>query len=329
MDIKEVWIEFKDRITSPLFGSFVLSWIVCNWRIPIVLIFYKHIELISTKTTYIDVITRYSDPLHTFVLPAIFSIAYTFGYPVVKRSINVYLAKQTRATDEALLKVGDGATVSLDALLTTKAELKKKRGELADLLKEEGITKEDNKLLTEKNSELQGQMLLQREQQASAILELNKLNENKVSEIILSNNNVIASLTNSESIKLKSLKEATDLVAAEQQSMLEFQEKLLSGERERVGDLKIALKESEEKIELLRSEFESNRKDFVVLNNKYQITLRNLRELKGADVHVFEKSVFVLESILKNGDLLEESKYYQLIEDLLIEFKERFNDLRK
>jgi len=142
--MKEIWTEFKDRITSPFFGSFVLSWFIYNWQIPLVLIFYKLDDLVKAKTTYIDFILRYKSVEYMIVWPLVSAFLYTFLYPHFKRLINTYTAIQTLKTDTKLLKLGETAPVSQQKFLSMHAELKKNRNELATLLIEESSTKIKN-----------------------------------------------------------------------------------------------------------------------------------------------------------------------------------------
>lgn len=44
----------KERMKSPLYGTFILSWLVCNWKIIIVLFFTSTKELGQHKMSYID-----------------------------------------------------------------------------------------------------------------------------------------------------------------------------------------------------------------------------------------------------------------------------------
>jgi len=149
MEIKEIWTEFKDRITSPFFGSFVISWLIWNWQIPVVLLFYKLEDLVEAKTTYIDFILRHQSFWFMIFFPAAFAFSYTFGYPHFKRWINTYTAKQTLKTEEALLRLGETAPVSQDKFLGMHAELKKNKNALAALLIEESA-------YMNRNEELEG-----------------------------------------------------------------------------------------------------------------------------------------------------------------------------
>lgn len=147
MDVKEIWSEFKDRINSPLFGSFIISWTVVNWRIPIVLLFYKSLDLSNSKTSYIDFIQRNSGWWMSLFLPLGLAILYILIYPILKRQISKYLTKENLKTDKVLSGINDTASVSVSRFTATKTALRENEKELARLLNEEGATDEKNKKL--------------------------------------------------------------------------------------------------------------------------------------------------------------------------------------
>lgn len=147
MDIKEVWSEFKDRINSPLFGSFIISWTAVNWRIPIVLLFYKSVELANSKTSYIDVIERYSNWWDSLAFPLLLAASYILIYPHIKRLISRYITKEALKTDKILLEINDKANIPVSLFIATKNALKESEKELANLISEEGTINEKNKIL--------------------------------------------------------------------------------------------------------------------------------------------------------------------------------------
>ena len=77
--------ELKDRLASPLFFSFLISWCIINWKIIIGLIFYKNSELkMDGYISYIDFITQNLKASHTLFYPLFAAILYTFIYPIVR-----------------------------------------------------------------------------------------------------------------------------------------------------------------------------------------------------------------------------------------------------
>lgn len=112
--VKDFLKEFKDRLTSPLFGSFIISWLVFNWKIPVALIFYKHSELkIDRYKSYFSLIRQEQSTWSMLILPLFFALLYIFGYPWVKNFIKEYQAKLTTTSEAKILKISKDGFVSV------------------------------------------------------------------------------------------------------------------------------------------------------------------------------------------------------------------------
>lgn len=148
MDIKDFWEELKERINNPFFGSLVLSWLVCNWKIPMILFFYKSEDLAKGGTNFIKIIEGYWTWHHSIAIPLVFALGYTFAYPYFKDFVKVYLARISLKTDQKLLEVSNIAKVPVAKFIETKAQLKKQEQDYALLIIEEGLIKRENETLT-------------------------------------------------------------------------------------------------------------------------------------------------------------------------------------
>jgi len=207
MDIKEVWTEFKDRITSPYFGSFIISWTAINWRIPIVLFFYKTDDLKDGNTTYIDFIQRHSYWVNILFWPAIIALLYTFAYPWFKRFINVYIAEQTVKTDLKLLKVNDTTSVSMDKFLETKANLKKKETDLQSIINEEGKTRAENGELSTQIISLQGEIASLKQTHHDTVLEINRIDAERTNDLMVEHEQQRKAMVDDCSVRVKKAQE--------------------------------------------------------------------------------------------------------------------------
>jgi hypothetical protein len=93
-ELKNFFADIRARLNSPLVGSYVLSWVVFNWRIPIVLFFYKQNELYLDKyRSFQDVIYKNTNFISNLILPLCVALAYTFLFPYVKAAIKLHQAK--------------------------------------------------------------------------------------------------------------------------------------------------------------------------------------------------------------------------------------------
>lgn len=130
--IKDVYENIKDRITNPLLFSFVCSWLVYNWKIPVALLWYDKSQFSGCGcTTIFDFIEWYWINEGTFRIPFIIAIVYTLVSPFVKNGISVINAvalswgKRSKAkyVKELYIKEINQLTTSLNAITAEKNTL--------------------------------------------------------------------------------------------------------------------------------------------------------------------------------------------------------------
>lgn len=86
--ISDFFKDIKERLSSPLFSSFIISWLIINWKVFVGLIFYKIDQLrLDGYNSYIDLITKNYSLIDYLCLPGSGAILYTFGYPFLKNWI--------------------------------------------------------------------------------------------------------------------------------------------------------------------------------------------------------------------------------------------------
>jgi len=112
-----------------------------------ILLFYKSEDLAKGKTNFIKIIEGYLSWQHSIVIPFLVALLYTFAYPYFKDFVKVYLARISLKTDEKLLTVGNIANVPIARFVETKNQLKKQEQDLAALINEEGLIKNENNTL--------------------------------------------------------------------------------------------------------------------------------------------------------------------------------------
>jgi hypothetical protein len=136
--LKDFFTSLKDRLTSPFFGSFIVCWIISNYKIAITLLFYKQPELkIDGYKSYLQFIDLNTNIWHTFSFPFIIALVYTFGYPYFKSYITVFLAGIAVDTDEKVYKRSKNATVPISRYMRIKDRLKLQEDELLKLIGDE------------------------------------------------------------------------------------------------------------------------------------------------------------------------------------------------
>lgn len=90
-DLKKSIINtINERMTSPLFGSFIISWALWNYKTIFIILSTKTVE---DKFSYIENILYshwWSFPLIGLILPLITSLLFIFIFPYPEKSIYVY-----------------------------------------------------------------------------------------------------------------------------------------------------------------------------------------------------------------------------------------------
>lgn len=265
MEIKEIWTEFKDRITSPFFGSFVISWSVFNWRVPVVLFFYKNEELIKSNTTYIDVIQRYTGFWVSLVFPIVSAFIYTFGYPIFKRWINTYTAQQTLKTDEKLLKLSETAPMSQAKFIEMNVSLKKSKNELLLMMSEESAIQIKNGELENTISQLNLDILKQEKLHKQAITELNKEKSEDIRKLSADHND------NTETL-MKDYGDMLDLAKIESQEIIEKFENQIIDKSKTLSLQKELLDKRNEEFARLEKRYDQKEQEYLKLLSQEEST---------------------------------------------------------
>lgn len=138
-DIKDFFQEFKERLTSPIFGSFIIAWLVINWEIPLTLIAYNQDELkLDGNVSYLQFVKDRYSFLNCFIFPLVASLVYILCYPHLKNIVNRYIAKAKIKGDAELLKISkDNGYVSIEKHLSIKSQLDNKMEQLTNFYAEQ------------------------------------------------------------------------------------------------------------------------------------------------------------------------------------------------
>ncbi|MGY4385653.1 putative metal-binding transcription factor (methanogenesis marker protein 9) [Pedobacter sp. UYP24] len=145
MEIKEIYDEFKDRISNPFTGSFVISWIILNYQIPVGLIFYKQSELLlDTHRSFIALIADTYNVENMLIFPFLFALIYTFLVPLLTTEIKVYLAKNLAKRDTRILLINETTPISPVRYMKLKKQLADEKDNYRALLTSENQVMQQN-----------------------------------------------------------------------------------------------------------------------------------------------------------------------------------------
>lgn len=154
--ISEILNSVKERVSNPLIFSFLVSWLVYNWKIPVALIWFDEKQISANGCNSIfEFIENENKSNYNFWIPFGFAILYTFGFPIIKGVIKLFNTKIAKLIDEIEIKILDNGKVSMDKYLSLRNEYISKIEDLENIISEESILKNENRKLLESNSQLE------------------------------------------------------------------------------------------------------------------------------------------------------------------------------
>ncbi len=163
--INSTKVVLYERTASPLFGAFLISWCVWNWKVIIVIL--AAIPVMN-KISFIDLYFNgfLSSIWLLIVGPLITSLIYLFLYPIPAKYVYKYSQRQQKELKSIRIEVEDNTPLSLEE----SRQLRAKLSELEDSFYSQLASKdaELNKLRTQLNQSTQ--------QSLSKSVDLNRTN---------------------------------------------------------------------------------------------------------------------------------------------------------
>ncbi len=111
-NITDLYESVKERLTSPLIFSFIVSWLIVNWQITVALLWYDPIQInASGYKSIFDFILAKSSWAYWFWWPLGVALFYSFGMQVISGSIKLYRAWVSVKIDHFYYKITKVAVV--------------------------------------------------------------------------------------------------------------------------------------------------------------------------------------------------------------------------
>lgn len=173
-EVKDFFKELKERASSPLIASFLVSWIIINWDIIIAVFFSNNGSVISGRYVFIyNTVKDHYTIWEMGILPLICASVYVGVYPLIKRATKAYSAWQSALSEQEVLKITKDKAVSLDSYLKMVEAQKESRNRLTELINTHKDTED-------KNIELQGKV----DNLTLELMETTKNHEQKLNETV-------------------------------------------------------------------------------------------------------------------------------------------------
>jgi hypothetical protein len=146
-----------ERTKSPLYGAFLFSWLIWNWRIVLTVLMPSQVKFEGLSlTTYIS--THFLNICDSIIIPLAYAVFYIFALPWIDLLLIMYTEEQKRKKIDEKIRIGRKHSVTGDLYYDLKIafEEEKQRIDKADtsnkILKGD-LLKKDN-LIVELNSKV-------------------------------------------------------------------------------------------------------------------------------------------------------------------------------
>ena len=143
--VLEIYNNIKDRLSNPFLFSFVCSWLVYNWRIPVALIWYDKSQFSGCGcNTIFDFISFELSKTNSLLFPLFFAFVYSLGIPYVKNFFRIVSARAQKWGENEEIKALDGGKIGVEKYLKLRENYREA------IKKLENVNKEEKEFLKEK-----------------------------------------------------------------------------------------------------------------------------------------------------------------------------------
>lgn len=138
--ISEIFNNIKDRLSNPFIFSFLISWLVYNWRIPVALFWFDEKQISANGCSSIfEFIADDWKRNGYFWTPLFIGLGYTFLFPIFKNLISAFQTWTLKWGEEWNLSISKGSKISLEKYLTLRESYIKEQKKLEELISSESI----------------------------------------------------------------------------------------------------------------------------------------------------------------------------------------------
>jgi hypothetical protein len=153
--ISDIFNSIKDRVNNPIFISFIISWIFCNWKVTIALLWYNS-EYWDSQNNLSDYIIENTNAKDSIVIPIVFAIVYVaFVNPLAKNIVKILTQLIDNLGNFLHEKLIEDQPIKFRVYLEQTKELQERENAIATIQNKQDITNKRIKFLEDELRQLQ------------------------------------------------------------------------------------------------------------------------------------------------------------------------------
>ncbi|HEY5824423.1 MAG TPA: hypothetical protein VIT44_08665 [Cyclobacteriaceae bacterium] len=139
--LSDVVNNVKERVTNPFIVSFLLSWLVVNWKITVALFWWDTQQIVdSGNLTIFQFIAREASRSESYLHPLYSALIYTVCSPFVFGGFSVLTAFAIKLSNKYIFQVSQDSPVSFEKYIELKERYSRSTDAYAKLVSEESKT---------------------------------------------------------------------------------------------------------------------------------------------------------------------------------------------
>ena len=137
--ISDFFKDIKDRLSNPFISSFIITWLIFNWRVPVSLLWYSQAELVNIgHRSHFDFINKLYSFQWFIIWPTVSAFAYTFLFPFFRNEILVFNAWIKSKGSKRIFKASGEGKVPMSRYILLRENYNNQSKKLEDVINREG-----------------------------------------------------------------------------------------------------------------------------------------------------------------------------------------------
>ncbi len=136
--IQQFFRHIGERLSNPFLFSFLISWLIANYKVIIGLCFYSISDLkVDGYNSYLDLIEKSVTIWTGVVIPLLGASIYTFAFPYFRRWVKLIYITINQGEEKRTLEILKNGNISTNKYLRLRESYKQSQARLAEVIADE------------------------------------------------------------------------------------------------------------------------------------------------------------------------------------------------